>query len=164
MNNRQHFAILARAACVAVLAGFLSAACSSDSGTVAAAEGESIQDAAAPDDALLMFCGEARGALLELDWMLSGRKRLDVGTLGSDAFLVNQLAERVSAPPQVTNDINQWRQALDHWTTSLRALPPNIQDGRLIEPDTSGLDAKLTQELRPLGVRLSEWHAGICKT
>jgi hypothetical protein len=33
---------------------------------------------------------------------------------------------------------------------------------RLIEPDTSGIDGSLIQELQPLGQRLGAWVAKVC--
>lgn len=146
----------------ALLATLQLPACGSGSDEATAGKDASAQATSAPDEALMMLCGEARGALLELDWMLEGRKRLDVGTLGFDASMLGNLAQRVSAPAEVHKDVEQWRRALDAWSDGLRAMPPTITDGRLIEPDTSGLDRALVEELCPLGARLRSWHTRQC--
>lgn len=119
--------------------------------------------AKAPDDTLLFSCGEARGALLDLELMTSGRKRVDTSTLGSGASFVRRLADEVSAPAEVNKDIDQWMHALDAWSERLRAIEPKIENGRVVEPDTSELDKSLMSELHPIGERLANWVARVCK-
>ena len=84
------------------------------------------------------------------------------GQAGGLGGVLGNLAQRVSAPAEVHKDVEQWRRALDAWSDGLRAMPPTITDGRLIEPDTSGLDRALVEELCPLGARLRSWHTRQC--
>ena len=116
-----------------------------------------------PDPALFMACAESRGSLLELRQMLDGRKRVDSGTLEHGAGMLSRLADRVSAGDEVRGDLERWRQALTTWGDRLRALQPRIENGRVIEPDTSALDAALLAELRVVDEPLSKWVTESCK-
>jgi hypothetical protein len=111
---------------------------------------------------LLVQCGEARGALLELASMRSHRERVNTSSLDSGELQMRRLAHKVSAPGEVRQDIDLWDQAVQAWLDGIRAIPPNIVQGRLVEPDTSALDEALVNELRPAGERLTHWVGKVC--
>jgi hypothetical protein len=116
----------------------------------------------ASDSALFMACAESRGSLLELNQMLDGRKRVDTSTLEHGGGMLVRLAERVTAGKEVRANLERWAQALTAWHDQLRAMQPRVENGRLIEPDTSALDASLLAELRAVNEPLAGWVKETC--
>ncbi len=145
-----------RAVLTIVAVGLLLAACG-EAGTADTA-GETT------DFDLMLNCGEARGALLELSSMTSRRARVDTSTVTSGAGHLRRLADRVSAAGEVRQDIDRMDLAAQAWLDGIRAIPPNIVEGRLIEPDTSALDETLIGELQPVRERLAGWVLKVCGT
>jgi hypothetical protein len=45
----------------------------------------------------------------------------------------------------------------------LRAMQPRIENGRLIEPDTSALDRELVEELQAVDKPLVDWVKETCE-
>ncbi len=122
---------------------------------------DSANDAAtATDDELPFYCGEARGTLLELALMTSGRQVVDTSKLSTTHLY--RLADKVSAPSEVRQDIDGWNHACDAWGEKRTAMQPRFENGRLIEPDTSELDKALLNEMAPRGKRLSAWVTKVC--
>ncbi|HLU05190.1 MAG TPA: hypothetical protein VKZ91_01430 [Woeseiaceae bacterium] len=107
--------------------------------------------------------GNARGALLEFEWMVEGRQPVDTGTLGGVRTFGRQLADEVSAPAAIRQDLDRWESALAAWRDSLSAIEPQIRDGYFVEPDTTELDRRLLAELTPLAKRLGVWIEGACE-
>jgi hypothetical protein len=125
------------------------------------ASSEEAEVSPAVDD-LLLYCGEARGSLLELDVMTSGQKPVNTSALGFGSSNFQRLADKVSAQAPVNEDIRRWNTAVEAWTQGLRAIPPQIANGRFVEPDTSALDKALLAELTPVSKRLGTWVKGVC--
>ena len=75
---------------------------------------------------------------------------------------MRRLADRVSTPSEVRQDFDRWEHAVQAWLDGIRAIPPNIVEGRLIEPDTSELDRALIGEMQPVGERLDAWVYKVC--
>ena len=118
-------------------------------------------ETAATNDDLLMACGEARGALLDIDAITSGRKPVDTSSL-SGVIQLRRLADQSSAPEEVGKDLERLRDAGDAWADGLRAIEPRFADGRVVEPDTSELDRTLINEVTPVGQRLAAWVHDVC--
>ena len=114
------------------------------------------------DSGLFMACAESRGSLLELQQMLGGSKRVATSTLEHGAGMLTQLANRVSAANEVRANLARWTQALTKWRDQLRAMQPKIENGRLIEPDTSALDRELVEELQVVNKLLVDWVKETC--
>jgi hypothetical protein len=99
-----------------------------------------------------MWCGGSMEALFSLELMQKGKKPVDRGALGYGEAFLRQLAEEVDAPAQIRSDIDTWKTALGVWEQSRADMPPNFQSGRLIEPDTAGIDGTLMAAFsRPTG-------------
>jgi hypothetical protein len=146
----------------AVLAGVLAT-------VLAGCAGESPPDSMAgfhPDGAaqgnaeLAAACGEARADLVNLAAVTSGSRRL-VDATPSPA-MIEQLAAASAAPPAVTGDLGRWRSALTEWNDALGAIPPAIAGGRIVEPDTSAIDARFIETMIPVGRRLGAWVKETC--
>lgn len=116
------------------------------------------------DQQLFPYCAEARGALLELDWMTSGRRPVDTSTLDAGESRLRELAAKLSAPAEITRDVDHWDRAVQAWLDGIRAMPPRFENGRVVEPDTTALDAALVKDLRPVGQRLADWVLRVCGT
>lgn len=108
--------------------------------------------------------GNARGALLEFQWMLEGRQPVNTDTLEGARTFMRQLAGFVSAPETIRQDIDRWEAALRAWSDGLSAIEPQIVNGYFVEPDTSELDRRLLSELTPLADRLGAWVESACDT
>ncbi|MGQ0833853.1 MAG: hypothetical protein ACT4O5_02855 [Gammaproteobacteria bacterium] len=134
--------------------GSLLAAC----GEAGSADGEE----KAADFDVMLFCGEARGSILALTSMTSRRARVNTSWLEYGEDHLGRLADQVSAPAEVRQDIARMGQSAQTWLDGIRAIPPNIVEGRLIEPDTSALDEKVIGDMRPVGERLSAWVFKVC--
>jgi hypothetical protein len=106
--------------------------------------------------------GNARGALLELRWMLEGREPVDTSALEGARTFMRQLAGVVSAPEPVLQDIERWEAAIAAWGDALSAIELRIVDGRFVEPDTTKIDRRLLDELAPLAERLGAWVENAC--
>lgn len=117
----------------------------------------------APDSNLFMFCAESRGSLHELETMLNGRHRLNTSALEHGVGMLGQLADRVPANSTVRADLQRWTQALTTWREQLKAIPPRIENGQLIEPDTTALDRALLGELQRVSQPLSDWVKAACE-
>jgi len=119
-------------------------------------------DGAGTDDPMFFFCAEGRGGMYDLNQMLAGAERVDTSALGYAAGHLRVLAEKVSAPPEVTADLDRWDAALTTWRDALRAFPPRFENGRVIEPDTSAINHVLMSDLKPIGERVGKWHTKVC--
>jgi hypothetical protein len=139
-----------------VIGSLLLGACGSEEGGRETAAGAS-------DPALFMVCAESRGALLELEAMAGGRKPVDTSSLAHGAGFLDQLADRVSAADDVRSSLVRWKEAVTAWNNQLSAIPPRIENGRLIEPDTSELDRALLSELQAISQPLADWVDGACE-
>ena len=117
----------------------------------------------ASDPGLFMACAESRGSLHELQQMLGGSKRVDTSTLEHGAGMLTQLAGRVSASDDVRASLDRWKQAVTKWRDQLRAMQPRIENGRLIEPDTSALDRELMEVLQAVNKPLVAWVTETCE-
>jgi len=116
-----------------------------------------------PDSDLFMFCAESRGSLHELETMVNGRNRVNTSALEHGVGMLGQLAGRVPANSTVRADLQRWTQALTTWREQLKAIPPRIENGRLIEPDTMELDRALLGELQRVSQPLSDWVKAACE-
>jgi hypothetical protein len=146
-------------AAIAMAACLLAGGCGDDSADRA--------NSAQADEAsfeTMALCGEARGSLLELNQMMSGQARVDTSSLDHGETMFRRLATHVSAPAEVVKDVDQWHAALGTWSDRRTAMPPNFTGGRLIEPDTTGIDQALMSDLRPIRDRLTTWHGTVCKS
>jgi hypothetical protein len=116
----------------------------------------------AVDAELMLYCGEARGALLELSWMLEGRQRVDTSKIDHGPQRMRWLEGKTSASEAIRQDFERWDRAVQTWLDGIRSIPPRFEGGRVIEPDTSALDNALLTELRPVGQRLTGWVRSVC--
>jgi hypothetical protein len=114
------------------------------------------------DAELLLYCGEARGALLELTWALEGRERVDTSKIDHGPTRMRWLAEKTSASDAVRQDFQRWDAAVQAWLDGIRAIPPRFEAGRVIEPDTTALDRRLIADLGPVSQRLAGWVRSVC--
>lgn len=120
-------------------------------------------EAGTSDVELFTYCAESRGSLLEFSWMVDGRKPVNTSTLDHGANFMGRLADRVAAADTVRSDIGRWNAALQTWRDQMRAIPPRFENGRVIEPDLSGLNQALITELQPVGKSLTAWVSKTCE-
>jgi hypothetical protein len=117
---------------------------------------ESAADEEGAEDFDLSFnCNESRGALLQYQMMVDGQSRIDEGSL--DTWPLARLAEERKAPAEVTQHIEGWNQVRRAWRDALRAMPPVFADGRVVEPDTTGIDRQMMVSIGPHHRALKQW-------
>lgn len=115
------------------------------------------------DDFDLSFnCNESRGDLVTFQMMVAGTASIEPGNLDRGASFVRRLAEERSAPPEVIAHTDAWQQAIQVRYDTLRALPPVISAGRVIEPDTTDMDRQQLQTIQPHFEALKAWVLGEC--
>lgn len=100
-------------------------------------------------------CNESRGALHRYQMMVDGQARIDEGSL--DTWVLVKLAEERKASPEVIQHIEGWSQARAARRDALRAIPPVFSAGRVIEPDTTGIDRQMMQAIQPHHAALTQW-------
>lgn len=143
----------------ACLIGMAVAAC--DNATSAAGSEPDTAEAGV-DDQLFFSCGEARGSLIELRQITSGASPMTAQGLDYGATALTRLADKVGAKPEVREAIDGWRAAADAWRQGLRAIPPRIENGRFVEPDTTALTRALAARMEPIDQQLTRWVAEVC--
>lgn len=122
---------------------------------------ESAEDVDEDGDADYSFhCNESRGELLTFQMMADGQTRIDQGTL--ETWALSRLAEERKAPPAVLQHVEGWAKARQAQRDALRALPPVISQGRVVEPDTAAIDQRMMQAIRPHHAALMEWVRQEC--
>lgn len=113
------------------------------------------------NETLLFACGEAHSAMHMARAMIERREPIDARALDHAHTFLVVLANRSAATPAVQDDLVRWRTGLRERNTDF-SLPPRLVAGRLVERDTSALDARLLDVLGPLADRLAKWVAETC--
>lgn len=125
-----------------------------------------LADESATDEVVSIECletrGNARGALLEVRWMLNGEQRVDTSTIEGAETFMRRLAAQAGAPETVPPDLDRWDGALATWRDGLLRMEPQIVNGLFVEPDTTQIDQRLLAELAPLAERLGAWVETAC--
>jgi hypothetical protein len=122
---------------------------------------ESAADDEMADDIDYSFhCNESRGALHRYQMMVDGQSRIDEGEL--DVWPLGKLAEERKAPVEVNRHIEGWSHAREAQRDALRAIPPVFSGGRVIEPDTTGIDRQMMQAIQPHHAALEQWVKKEC--
>jgi hypothetical protein len=121
-------------------------------------------DEAEPDDEVSYSfnCNEARGALYTFEQMVVGRERVNQGRLGQAESSLRRLAEEKQAPVSIMSDLDAWRAAVVAHSLALTSWQPTFMNGRFAEPDTTQIDRKMLDSVRPLGERIDAWVAQMC--
>lgn len=107
-------------------------------------------------------CNEARGALYRLGEMAKGEQPIHVSDLGHGAGYMRTLAENRKASAAIFRSVDEWRAAVVAHSQEITSLPPRIENGRVIEPDTADMDRRLLERVKPQGVALYPWVLEVC--
>jgi hypothetical protein len=107
-------------------------------------------------------CNEARGALYRLGQMSRRAQPISVSDLSYGAGYMRQLADHQKAPPDIQRRVDEWRAAVLARSDELTSLPPRIENGRVIEPDTTDMDRRMLERVKSVGPPLVTWVQGAC--
>ena len=107
-------------------------------------------------------CNEARGALYRLGQMTKGVQPISVSDLGYGAGYMRQLADHQKAPPDIQRRVDEWRAAVVARSDEITSLPPRFENGRVIEPDTTDMDRRMLERVKPHGPALVIWVREVC--
>lgn len=111
---------------------------------------------------MLLWCGEARGALYELNRMSIGQQRIDAGILDHAETSLRQLAMEANASEDIKQDVEAWHRAIVAHSQSLGSFQPTIANGHFVEPDTTEIDRTLLDAVTPAAQRLAAWVGQVC--
>jgi hypothetical protein len=165
MNRFRKSTILA----MTIFAGGFLAGCGAGATNSAQAEGQSVADTdsdemgMSPEEAAFVgACNEARGALYRLGQMTKGAEPIDESDLGHGAGFMRMLAENRKAPDDIFRRIDEWRAAVVARSKEITSLTPRIENGRFVEPDTTDMDRRMLERVKPQGIALAPWVREQC--
>lgn len=107
-------------------------------------------------------CNEARGALYRLGQMAKGEQPIHVSDLSHGAGYLRTLAENRKAAVDIFRHVDGWRAAVVARSQEITSLPPRIENGRVIEPDTTDMDRRMLERVKPEGAALFPWVREVC--
>jgi hypothetical protein len=107
-------------------------------------------------------CNEARGALYRLGQMTKGTQPISESDLSHGAGYMRQLVEHQKAPADIRRRVDEWRAAVVARSQEITSLPPRIENGRVIEPDTTDMDRRMLDRVKPHGPPLVIWVREVC--
>jgi hypothetical protein len=107
-------------------------------------------------------CNEARGALYRLGQMTKGAQPISESDLSHGAGFMRQLVEHQKAPADIQHRVDEWRAAVVARSQEITSLPPRIENGRVIEPDTTDMDLRMLERVKPQGAALVTWVRDVC--
>jgi hypothetical protein len=159
-RNRLVIGTLPAFACGLVLAG-----CGGEPGTGMEAETDTDTDGmgmSMEEARYVGACNEARGALHRLGQMTKGAQPISVSDMGNGAGFMLQLVEHQQAPAEIRRRVDEWRAAVVARSDEITSLPPRIENGRVIEPDTTDMDRRMLERVKPHGPALVTWVREVC--
>jgi hypothetical protein len=107
-------------------------------------------------------CNEARGALHRLGRMTRGAQPISESDLSHGAGFMLQLVEHQKAPADIRRRVDEWRAAVVARSQEITSLPPRIEKGRVIEPDTTDMDRRMLDRVKVHGPALVIWVRDVC--
>ncbi len=107
-------------------------------------------------------CNEARGALYRLGQMAKGEQPIHESDLSHGAGFMRALAENRQASAAIFRSVDEWRAAVVARSKEITSLPPRIENGRVIEPDTTDMDRRMLERVKPQGAALYPWVLEVC--
>lgn len=115
------------------------------------------------DDFDLSFnCNESRGDLATYQMMIEGKWSVTPGNLDRGASFIRLLAGERGSPAEVIAHTDAWSEAIEARHETLRALPPVISGGRVVEPDTTAMDRRQLRTVQPHFDALKQWVLKEC--
>jgi len=161
--NTKHRIRFPIATLAAIAAGLMLAGCGreSDAGVDSEPETEGM-GMSMEQAAYVGACNEARGALYRLGQMTKGVQPISESDLNHGAGHMRRLVENQKAPADIRRGVDEWRAAVVARSREITSLPPRIENGRVIEPDTTDMDRRMLDRVKPHGPPLVIWVRGVC--
>lgn len=154
--NLRRGAVVVSMACI--LAG-----CGSEADSGIAQDEASDSMGMSPEKAAFVgSCNEARGALYRVGQMAKGAQPIHVSDLSHGAGSMRMLAENRKASVDIFRRIDEWHAAVVARSQEITSLPPRVESGRVIEPDTTDMDRRMFGRIEPQGVALTPWVREVC--
>jgi hypothetical protein len=165
--NRKHERRFLIGTLVAIASGLMLAGCGGELDTRMGTETEKETDTdgmgmSMEQAAYVGACNEARGALYRLGQMTKRAQPVSVSDLSYGAGYMLQLADHQKAPADIRRRIDEWRAAVIARSDEITSLPPRIENGRVIEPDTTDMDRRMLERVKPHGPPLVIWVRDVC--
>lgn len=107
-------------------------------------------------------CNEARGALYRLGQMSKGVAPVSESDLSHGAGFMRHLVDNRQGPPDIQRRVDEWRTAVVARSHEITSLPPRFENGRVIEPDTTDMDRRMLERIKPHGPALVTWVREVC--